>query len=154
MISKSSDSLELLLHRLRIALKKHNLKNTSQREMILTVMFENEGHHTPEEILKMTASKYQNSNIGMATVYRALNFFEQEQIASSLPLGNESKKFELCTKSHHDHLICTRCNKIEEFFEPKIEAIQAQVAKKSGFALLGHEMQLFGICSECQNKNE
>lgn len=144
--------LDLLLHRLRTALKRRNLKNTSQREMIIAAMVENSGHLTPEEILNLTLKRYPNCKLGIATVYRALNFFEEEGIASSLSFGNDGKKFELCSKSHHDHLICTSCGKIVEFFNPKIEEIQSEVARENGFELLGHEMQLLGVCASCAAK--
>jgi len=51
---------------------------------------------------------------------------------------------------HHDHLICERCGKIVEFEEDRIEALQAEVARRLGFRFTGHKMELYGLCRECQ----
>jgi len=147
-------SIEALLSKLRERVKEQNLKNTNQREVILRAMFKHKGHFTPEEILSFTQKEENGKNIGVATVYRALNFFEQEGFAVSISFGAEGKRYELNIKEHHDHMICNECGKIIEFESDEIEKLQETEAAKKGFLIKDHAMQLHGICKECQLKNK
>lgn len=136
--------------KLNAALKKENLKQTIQREAILDTMYAKQGHHTPEEICNMV--NLQTKTIGIATVYRALGFFEKHGITRSLQVSSDGKKYELCLEKHHDHLMCTSCGKIVEFCDDTIEKAQKRIALEKGFVLKDHEMKLYGICKECQIK--
>lgn len=147
-------SIEILLSNLRERVKEQNLKNTNQREVIMRAMFKHKGHFTPEEILSFTQKEENGKNIGTATVYRALNFFEQEGLVVSISFGAEGKRYELNTKEHHDHMICNECGKIIEFESDEIEKLQETEAAKKGFLIKDHAMQLYGICKECQLKNK
>jgi len=147
-------SVEALIAKLRERVKEQNLKNTTQREVIMRAMFKHKGHLTPEEILFFTQKEENGKNIGVATVYRALNFFEQEGFAISISFGADGKKFELNIKEHHDHMICDDCGKIIEFESDEIEKLQEAEAAKKGFFIKDHAMQLHGICKECQQKNK
>ncbi len=142
-------TLEDIKLKLNLALKKENLKQTSQREAILDVMFVNQhGHYTPEEICNMVNAK--TKTIGIATVYRALSFFEKHNIARGLSVGGDGKKYELCLETHHDHIVCLNCGKIVEFYDENIEEKQKKIAQDNGFILKDHEMKLYGICNDCQ----
>jgi len=147
-------SFDKLLAKLGDMLKKHGLKNTSQREIILKAMYENEGHFTPEEILALSNKIENGSNIGQATIYRTLNFFEKEGLVSSISFGVDGKKYELNSHDHHDHMICVKCEKIIEFVSEEIEQIQLAIAKKHEFAMYDHAMQLYGECKECQKSKK
>jgi Fur family ferric uptake transcriptional regulator len=93
---------------------------------------------------------FPTSNIGIATVYRALSFLEEVDLITSITFGTDGKKYESNSKSHHDHLICTSCGKIIEFIDEEIEKRQDKIAKKNRFKILSHSMQLYGICENCQ----
>ncbi len=142
--------LELYIEELRTLVKKRGLKNSAQREQIVQVLFLADEHLTPEEIHQRV--KKLNPNIGLATVYRTLSFLEKEHLVNSISFGSEGKKYELNRGDHHDHMICLQCGKILEFYEEELEHLQEIVAQKAGFKLLTHEMILYGICPECQNK--
>ena len=91
-------------------------------------------------------------NIGIATVYRTLTLLETSQIVSSISFGVQGKKYELGLKKHHDHLICTKCGEIIEFFDETIEQRQEEIAKKFNFKMTDHTMKIIGLCEKCQNK--
>ena len=131
---------ENLLAKFRILLKDNGLKYTFQREALLRTLY--------NEIKK----QYPGINIGIATVYRSLNLLEDAGIATSISFGIQGKKYELAIKPHHDHIICKKCGKIAEFEDQSIEKKQLTIAKEKGFSLTGHVMQLYGICSDCENK--
>ncbi len=151
---KENSSIESLITKLRGRVREQNLKNTSQREVIMRAMFKHKGHFTPEEILSFAQKEENGKNIGIATVYRALNFFEQDGFVVSISFGAEGKRYELNTKEHHDHMICDECDKIIEFESDEIEKLQEVEAAKKGFLIKYHAMQLHGICKECQLKNK
>ena len=142
-----------LLDELKKVLKKKNLKFTRQREVILKVIYNSSGHHSPEEILNLVKQEFPNENIGIATIYRNLAFFEEEGLVESISFGKDGKKYEIGHRHHHDHLVCVECGKIIEFIDDIIEKRQEEVAKEYNFKMVDHIMKIEGICQECQNKD-
>ena len=142
----------LVIEKLKKIIKQKGLKYTKQREIILETILESKEHLSAEELYNLIQTNYPEENIGIATVYRAVSFLEDSNLISSISLDKDTKKFETNFKEHHDHLICVKCGKIVEFANPKIEQEQEKVAKKEGFDLLEHDMYLYGICKDCQQK--
>jgi len=140
----------LLLEKFQTLLKENSLKFTKQRELVLKFLYENDGHFTPEDIYTLLKEQYPEVNIGIATVYRTLTLLETSQIASSISFGVQGKKYELGLKKHHDHLICTECGDIIEFFDESIENRQEEIAKKFNFHMKDHTMKIIGLCENCQ----
>lgn len=96
-----------------------------------------------------------NNSISIATIYRILSTFEKYKIITRNNFNEEHVVYELVDpSSHHDHLICTRCNKVIEFYSSQIESIQEDIARKNNFKISSHYLNLYGICSICQNKEE
>ena len=135
---------------LKKIVKQRGLKYTEQREIVLDILINAEEHLSAEEVYNDVKIAYPDSNIGIATVYRALSFLEEVHLITSITFGTDGKKYESNTKSHHDHLICTKCGKIVEFIDEEIEKKQEKIAKKNGFKITNHVMQLFGECESCQ----
>jgi len=144
---------ETLLEQFKQLLRNNNLKFTKQREVILSTLYNNEGHYTPEEIYQIIKRENPDLNTGIATIYRTLSLLENANIATSISFGTQGKKYELGVKAHHDHIICTKCGKILEFFDESIEKKQEKIAKSLGFKMEDHIMKIFGICPECQETN-
>jgi len=140
----------LLLEKFKALLKENTLKFTKQRELVLKFLYENDGHFTPEDIYTLLKQENPEINIGIATVYRTLSLLETSQIASSISFGVQGKKYELGLKKHHDHLICTKCGDIIEFFDETIEQRQEDIAKKFNFQMTDHTMKIVGLCENCQ----
>ena len=140
----------LLLEKFQSLLKENTLKFTKQRELVLKFLYDNDGHFTPEDIYTLLKQENPDINIGIATVYRTLALLETSQIASSISFGVQGKKYELGLKKHHDHLICTKCGKIIEFFDDVIEERQEAIAKKFNFKMTDHTMKIVGLCENCQ----
>jgi len=142
----------LLLEKFQAILKENTLKFTKQRELVLKFLYENDGHFTPEDIYTSLKQENPGINIGIATVYRTLTLLETSHIASSISFGVQGKKYELGLKKHHDHLICTKCGDIIEFFDETIETRQEEIAKKFNFQMTDHTMKIIGLCENCQTK--
>jgi len=131
-------------------IKKKNLRYTSQRELIIEVLFQHNIHFTSDEFYDVIRKRY--PEMGKATVYRTFKLLAESGITSRVDFGDGSARYELCAgKEHHDHLICEKCRKSIEVVDSKIELLQKSLAAKHGFELTEHRLYLFGICPECAN---
>lgn len=144
-----TDSTEVI-DELKKIVKQKGLKYTEQREVVLNVLLHANDHLTAEEVYNQIKNDNPESNIGIATVYRALSFLEEVHLITSINFGVDGKKYESNKKEHHDHLICTSCGKIVEFLDEEIEKRQERIAKKNKFKITSHSMQLYGTCPACQ----
>jgi len=140
----------VLLDKFKTLLKNNALKFTKQRELILKFLYENNGHFTPEDIYVLIKKEHPSINLGIATIYRTLSLLEESKIASSISFGAQGKKYELGLKTHHDHLICTNCGDIIEFFDETIEKQQEKIAELYSFKMTDHTMKIVGLCQKCQ----
>ncbi|MBU3015820.1 transcriptional repressor [Poseidonibacter lekithochrous] len=128
---------------------KSGLKNSIQKDYILKILYFAEEHLSVEQIANDVKVKYK-IDIGIATVYRSMKFFEELNIVESLDVGDGIKRYELNLSLHHDHLVCTSCSKIIEFTDEIIEEQQLKVASDNNFDLKDHVMTIYGICEDCQ----
>ena len=136
---------------LKEVLKNKGMKYTEQRAIILKILLNLDDHLSAEELHEVVKQKYPNQNIGIATIYRTLNFLEEVDLISSISFGKDGKKYESNDTQHHDHLICTSCGKIVEFLDEEIEKRQENIAAQNGFEITSHDMQIYGLCENCKN---
>jgi len=148
----TNNNNEEVIEELKRIVKQKGLKYTEQREIVLDILINAEDHLSAEDVYNQIKTKYSDSNIGIATVYRALGFLEEVNLITSIAFGTEGKKYESNAKSHHDHLICTSCGKIVEFLDDEIEKRKDRIAKKNKFKITSHSMQLYGTCKDCQEE--
>ncbi len=145
-------SYDDVLENFKKLLKQNKLKYTTQRELILKIIYDNSGHFTPEDIYNLIKENHPDIKLGIATIYRTLTLLEDANIVSSISFGTQGKKYEFGLKEHHDHLVCLECGGIEEFFDDTIEKQQEIIAKKFNFKMTNHIMKITGICKACQKK--
>jgi len=128
-----------------VQLKKAGLKVTSPRIKILEVM-KNPAHQhiSAEEVFKILLE--QGDEVGLATVYRVLNQFDDAGIVTRHHFEGGRSVFELSAKDHHDHLVCLDCGRVIEFEDDVIEKRQLAVAKDNGLTLTNHSLYLYGEC--------
>jgi len=129
-------------------LRRQGLKSTAQRDDIAKVFFAASRHISVEELYNDV--KRVNPHIGYATVYRTMKLLTECGLALERHFRDGEARYESAEGHHHDHLICESCGKIVEFEEPRIESLQAEVARRLGFELSGHKMELYGRCATCQ----
>jgi len=132
----------------RADLQKAGLKVTLPRMAILKILEGSRRHMSAEEVYRQLLDQQQD--IGLATVYRVLTQFEASGLVTRLRFSDDHSVFELTSDNHHDHLVCVRCSKVEEFVDPEIENRQAEIAKKLGYQITDHSLYLYGICPSCQ----
>jgi Fur family ferric uptake transcriptional regulator len=134
-------------------LKSTGLKATLPRLKILDVFQKGEQRHmTAEDVFRVLLEE--RSDIGLATVYRVLTQFEQAGILSRSHFESGKSVYELNEGTHHDHLVCLDCGRVEEFYDAEIEERQHAVAKTKGFAIAEHALSLYAHCTKdkCPNR--
>ena len=119
------------------------VKLTDQRRIIAKIMSESEDHPDVDELYKR-ASKI-DSKISIATVYRTVKLFEESGILAKHEFKGGKARYEELNESHHDHLIDVKSGEIIEFVDNEIEKLQKRVAKKYGYELVDHKLELYGI---------
>lgn len=133
-------------------LREHELKVTWQRMELLKLLTNTDQHFDAEEIyLQLHRRK---KNVSRATVYRSLDTLVEEGLVQRLEFGDGRARYERTRDrdEHHDHLICTHCGKVLEFYDLEIEALQIAICKDHGFSPTDHTMHIYGICADCQRK--
>ncbi len=132
-------------------IKKAGLKVTSPRVKILEMLenrSDSERHLTAEEVYKTLLQE--GEEIGLATVYRVLTQFETAGLVKRHHFEGGNSVFELESGKHHDHLVCVKCGKVEEFNDELIEQRQREIACGMNFKLTDHSLCLYGLCQQCQ----
>ena len=118
------------------------IRMTGQRRLIIKVL-ENSKDHPDVETLFERANKIDNK-VSIATVYRTVRTLQNAGILEKLEFNDGRSRFEDAVRKHHDHLIDLDTGKVIEFFDKEIEQIQKKIAKKLGFKLIGHKLELYG----------
>ncbi len=131
-------------------LKKVGLKATLPRLKILEILESNPMRHmSAEDVYK--ALLQTDEDIGLATVYRVLTQFESAELVKRHHFDSGHSVFELEQGQHHDHIVCVKCGKVEEFLDEIIEERQRNIAKQKGFTITDHSLYIYGLCENCQS---
>jgi Fur family transcriptional regulator, ferric uptake regulator len=129
-------------------LKNAGLKATLPRLKILE-LFEksDERHLSAEEVYKVLLNA--GDDVGLATVYRVLTQFEDAGLLVRHHFESGKAVFELNEGEHHDHIVCVKCGRVEEFYDEEIERRQKEAAESRGFTMQEHSLMIYGLCDEC-----
>jgi len=118
------------------------MKMTGQRRIIARVLSESDDHPDVEELYRRSADL--DDNISIATVYRTVRLFEEAGLLDRHDFGDGRARYEEASDDHHDHLIDVHSGKVIEFHDEEVEELQRKIAKKLGYRLVGHRMELYG----------
>src|SRR6267143_880130 len=130
-------------------IQKKGLKRTAQRDLILDVFLQTEGHVSGEDLYRLVQDK--DPSVGQTTVYRTLKLLTDAGLAREVRFGDGRAHYEHNYKhQHHDHMICSECGRIIEFFSAELEAIQDAMAAKHRFEVTQHLLRIIGVCAECR----
>jgi Fur family ferric uptake transcriptional regulator len=125
------------------------LKSGRGRNAVLKALESSEHHLTVDELFELT--KKTSPKVGYTTVWRALKLLESLGIVLPHKFHDGQTRYEYMKKgTHHDHMICLKCGRVEEFVSPKIEEIQHRMAIKHKFQIESHKMELYGYCKACK----
>jgi Fur family transcriptional regulator, ferric uptake regulator len=128
-------------------LKDMGLKATLPRMKVLELLQQHKTKHlTAEDVYRLLIDE--DADVGIATIYRVLTQFEQAGIVKRHHFETGKAVFELNEGTHHDHLVCLDCGRVEEFYDSKIEQRQDAVAAERGFQVAEHALYLYGHCTK------
>ena len=137
-------------------LKNRGYRNTEQRQAVLSAIIDNPGRHlSTEEIYDIV--KVNSPEIGLATVYRTLLLLEEMNLIHKIDFNDGRSRYELSKSNEehlHHHLVCTQCGSIYEVKEDLLEQLEDQIYSKNGFLVKNHSVKFYGICSNCQKKQQ
>ena len=134
-------------------ISRKGMNATAQRRIIAEVFFRFPGHHSLEEFYQRV--QQQDSSIGQTTVYRTLKLLCEAGLAMEIHFSDGIARYELAASdSHHDHMVCVACGRVIEIYDPRIEKIQHELARKYDFLLRGHVHNLYGVCASCAAREQ
>lgn len=120
-----------------------NMRMTEQRRVIARVLSQAHDHPDVEELHRRAHAV--DPHISIATVYRTVRLFEEAGIIDRLDFRDGRSRYEEHTDEHHDHLIDMKSGKVVEFVDDEIEALQEAIARKLGYRLVDHRLELYGV---------
>jgi len=118
------------------------MRMTEQRRVIARVLSAAEDHPDVEELYRRASAV--DPHISIATVYRTVRLFEEAGVVEKHDFGDGRSRYEEAGDDHHDHLIDTRTGEVIEFYDAEIERLKTEIAKRLGFDLIGHKLELYG----------
>jgi len=124
---------------------------TEQRRVIARVLSEADDHPDVEDLHQRSIAI--DSRISIATVYRTVRLFEEAGLLDKHDFGDSRARYEVSSTDHHDHLVDVRSGSIIEFHDAEVEELQMKIARRLGFKLIGHKMELYGVKLEGSEEN-
>jgi len=132
-------------------LRKLGLKATLPRIKILRILEENRDQHmSAEEVYRALLAS--GEDVGLATIYRVLTQFETAGLVFRHHFEGGQSVFELNEGKHHDHILCVKCGRVDEFMDETIEKRQRAIAARHGYEMTDHSLYIYGICAACQKE--
>ena len=132
-----------------LQLKEVGLKITVPRIRVLQILEQSKTHHlSAEDVYK--ALLEMGEDVGLATIYRVLTQFEAAGLVHRHNFEGGYSVFELRKAEHHDHLVCLKCGRVDEFVDHVIEQRQQIIAEQAGFKMTDHSLNIYGVCSNCK----
>ncbi|MCT8972140.1 Fur family transcriptional regulator [Microbaculum marinisediminis] len=119
------------------------MRMTEQRRVIARVLSQSADHPDVEELYKRASAI--DPRISISTVYRTVKLFEDAGILARHDFGDGRSRYEQVPDEHHDHLIDLKTGKVIEFRDEEIERLQEAIARKYGFRLVDHKLELYGV---------
>ncbi len=125
------------------------VRHTYQRHVIMDALSEAGTHLSAYDIYN--AVKKQIPQISFGTVYRNLNFLKEQGLVIELAIGRQASLWDGNTTPHY-HFVCADCGEISDLFVDIDKGLEGRVAQQTGLKILGHRLELYGLCSGCNSK--
>ncbi len=119
------------------------MRMTDQRRVVARILSDASDHPDVEELYRRASLV--DPNISIATVYRTVRLFEEAGIIARHDFRDGRSRYEEAPQDHHDHLIDMKTGKVVEFMDPEIEQLQAAIARRLGYRLIDHRLELYGV---------
>lgn len=129
-------------------LKSKGYKKTKVRQALVEILLSTNFPLSITQLLQKLPKKGLKPN--KTTVYREIDFLKNQEILQEVDFGDGKKRYEI-SKSHHHHIICVNCKQVKDVeMEKDLDSFSAKIAKQAGFKPVGHSLEFFGLCKDCQ----
>jgi len=132
-------------------LKEHEFRITPQRLAVLKILAKSQGHPSVEDIFKKLKPDFPTTSI--ATIYKTVNLLKEIGEVVELDFSEESNRYDGNRPYPHPHLICTRCKTVVDPDMATVEDLSKELARKTGYEILNHRLDFFGVCPRCQENS-
>jgi Fur family ferric uptake transcriptional regulator len=132
------------------ALDQAGVRLTGPRRQLTELIAQRQGHFTAAELLD--DAERRRLGIGRATVFRLLELLAEQGLVERLDLPDGRHAYIPCEPTHHHHLVCLACGTSTDVGDCGIDAVTSEAARRSGFSIQQHRLELFGTCPACQAK--
>lgn len=133
---------------LQTTLKKHGLKATPKRVAVLSIFEQNQNPLSIEDITNFL--KKRKIRVDQVTVYRIIDAFLKLQLISRFDFHEGKFRYEIASKPHHHHAVCTECGYVEDINEHIFGNVVDKVSKETDFHITNHAIEFFGLCHNCK----
>ena len=133
------------------ALDRAGVRLTGPRRKLAALIERREGHFTAADLLKDAGRR--RMGIGRATVFRLLELLSEQGLVERIDLPDGTHAYIPCEPTHHHHLFCLNCGATKDVDDCGIEAVTREAARRSGFKIEQHRLELFGRCPDCRSAN-
>ena len=123
---------------------------TSPRRQVARLIAEHGGHFTALEL--EAAARDRRIGISRATLFRTLDLLTDLRVVERMDLPSGEHAYVPCAPAHHHHVICSRCGRTREVEDAGVAEAVAEIARRSGYRIDTHRLELFGLCRHCQAK--
>ena len=149
----TKDEGAALVEHFRRYLRDHRLPVTRPRDLVAETVFHSEDHLSVEDIQKRLHER--GEKVGTATVYRTLEVLLRSGLVVERDFGEGFKRFEAARgHPHHEHLLCSRCGRVTEFRDERLERMTMLIAQQYGYVRDGHKLVIEGLCAECRESGD
>ena len=131
-----------------MALEGAGYRLTGPRRAVAQMVSEKGSHFTAAELVERAGAGHRG--IGRATVFRALELFLELGVVERLDLPDGEHAYILCEPVHHHHVVCSRCGQSVEVEDCGMAAVAREVARRTGFDIEAHRLELYGLCPACR----
>ena len=133
--------------RLLVALDRSGYRLTRPRRAVAQLIADRAGHFAASDLI--TDARVSRLGIGRATIFRTLELLSELGVVERLELPSGEHAYVACEPVHHHHVVCSRCGRTVEIEDAGLRAVVRQIARRTGFRVDDHRLELFGLCAAC-----
>ena len=134
---------------LLIALDRSDYRVTEPRRAVAQLIADQAGHFSAADLVAEANAR--RLGIGRATIFRTLDVLAELELVERIDLPSGEHAYVACEPSHHHHVVCSRCGRSHDIDDAGLRAVVRAVARRTGFRIDDHRLELFGLCPECQD---
>jgi Fur family ferric uptake transcriptional regulator len=130
------------------ALDRGGYRVTAPRRALADLILELDGHFTAAELVD--AAKRHRLDVGRATIFRSLDLLADLNVVERVDLPSGEHAYVACAPAHHHHLVCSRCGRATDVEDHGVAEAVREIARRTGYRIESHRLELFGVCHRCQ----